>query len=298
MSMFRSLFVLAALLLSSISVEAANRFAVCTVTCTWDGSSTAMWSTSTGGATGASVPGSSDAVILDAATCVGGATCTITVNTTVTVQSITMGACTASTTGCILDFAPNDNNVNLSIGFDGSGTGTRTLNMGDGTWTISSTGTAWTLATVTGLTFNRNASTITLTGAGASFLGGGQTYNTVNFNNGATGVFTSGANTYTNLGISAPGWVIFTNGTTTVVTNAFTFTGTASTPIMLTSASDFSAATISVASGTPTCTFCGMRAMTFTGGATFTANNSFNLGVNTGITINGPSGGGGRIIGG
>src|SRR5258708_36798458 len=81
--------------------SAANRFAVCTTTCTWDGASTAMWSTSSGGATGASVPGASDPVIFDGSTCVGGTTCTTTVNTNPTIASLTMGSCTASTTGCI-----------------------------------------------------------------------------------------------------------------------------------------------------------------------------------------------------
>jgi hypothetical protein len=39
--------------------------------------------------------------------------------------------------------------------------------------------------------------------------------------------------------------------------------------------------------------------MTFSGGATFNATNSFDLKGNSGITITGPSGsGGGRIIGG
>src|SRR5262245_672467 len=110
---------------------AANRFAVCTTTCTWDGASTAMWSTTSGGGTGASVPGSGDAVILDAATCVGGTTCTITVNTNPTIQSLTMGACTASTTGCILDFSVNNNSPTLSVvpSLSVTGTGTRNLKM-------------------------------------------------------------------------------------------------------------------------------------------------------------------------
>ncbi len=33
--------------------EAANRFATCAATCTWDGSNTTMWGTTTGGTTAA-----------------------------------------------------------------------------------------------------------------------------------------------------------------------------------------------------------------------------------------------------
>ena len=202
----------------------------------------------------------------------------------------------------VLDFATNDNNVTLTTGFSGTGTGTRTINLGDGIWTISGTGGgAWTMATTTNLTFNANGSTITMTGAGATFAGGGLTYNTVNFNNGRTGVFTSGANTFATLGISAPAFVIFQNGVTNTITNAFTFTGTGANPIHLTSASNFAVATISVASGVCSGVFCSFREITFTGGASFSATNSFDLGGNTGMTITGPSassGGGARIISG
>ncbi len=59
---------------------------------------------------------------------------------------------------------------------------------------------------------------------------------------------------------------------------------------------------ISVASGTQTLTWIGVDGVTFSGGATFVANNSFNLGPNSGITINAPAGafggGGGCILGG
>jgi len=75
---------------------------------------------------GRQFPVSADNVTLDAATCVGGTTCTITVNTNFNITALTMGACTASTTGCILDFSINNNNVTLTGGlFDVSGTGTR-----------------------------------------------------------------------------------------------------------------------------------------------------------------------------
>lgn len=259
---------------------------------TWDAADTAHWAATSGGAGGQTVPGSSDTVTIDAASGTG----TITVNTTVTVQSITCGEMAMT-----LDFGANDNNVTLTTGFSGSGSGARTINLGDGLWTISGTGGgAWTMATVTNLVaFNCNGSTITMTGAGATFAGGGRTYNTVNFNNGRSGVFTSGSNTFATLNIGAPNFVVLTNGTTTTVTNAFTWTGTGANPIHVTSANNFAIATISVAAGSPTAVFSSFREITFSGGATFSATNSFDLGGNTGITISGPSSGGGaRVIGG
>lgn len=313
--MIKSLLLLVFTLLFAVSsADAASRFAVCSVTCTWDGSSTAMWSASSGGATGASVPGSADAVTLDAATCVGGVTCTITVNTTVTVQSITMGACTAATAGCILDFSANNNNVTLTAAapaFSGSGTGTRTLNMGNGTWSITSSATAgsavqpWVMTTTTNLTFNANSSVIAISTASAgprTFAGGGLTYATLTIATNTSGgpTFFTGANTFSTLTVTGMNSLILPSVTQTI-TNAFNWVGTSSAPIGITVNSTVNtnvSATISIASGTATLAWATIRAVTFTGGATFTASNSLDAGANTGITITAPSVGGGRIIGG
>lgn len=307
------LLVLVGLLLCT-GAEAANRFAVCTVTCTWDASSTAMWSTSTGGATGASVPGTSDAVILDAATCVGGVTCTVTINTTITVQSITAGACTASTTGCIIDFSVNNNNVTVTaaVGINFSGTGTRDIRLGNGTWNItgSGAGSTWGMGTVTNLTFNANSSTINFTpasGSGDQILNfGNKTTNTVTLGPRAGTQLisiSSNASTITTLNITAPNQVSMDQNTTITVTNAMVWTGTRTQPIFLSNSSFTSAAVVSTFSSTATntCSWCVIMGMTFIGGGTFTANNSFNGLNNSGITFNGPSAfgsGGGCILGG
>lgn len=288
-----------------IPVEAANRFAVCTVTCTWDASDTTMWSGSSGGATGSSVPGAADTVTLDAATCVGGVTCTITVNTTVNVISIAMGTCTATTAGCILDFSVNNNNVTVQT-FAATGTGTRTLKMGSGTFTVTlATGgqTPWNIGTSTNMTLTAGTSTIILSGSSATsfvgFAGGGLTYGTLSFpaatNRG--GMSVSGSNTFANFSIGAPQVVYFSSGVNTTITNAFTWTGTPANPIIIMSNSNTAISTITVTSGAPTLTWGAVKAMTFTGGATFTATNSFDMGINTGITITPPSTSGG-IIGG
>lgn len=296
------------LLLSAASAEAANRFAVCTVSCTWDGASTAMWSTSTGGAPGASVPGTSDAVILDAATCVGGVTCTVTVNTTVAVQSITMGACTAATTGCILDFSANNNSVTLTAasGMITTGTGTRTLNMGNNTWTLSGNGgTTWDGGTVTNFTMNANSSTIVFSGSGSQlFSFGTKATNIVTFGarSGTAGITdNSSSHTIATLNIAAPNTYYVAQNVTTTITNAMTLVGTSTQPIFFKTSTDTTVfATISSPAAN-TCTWCAFRNITFSGAGSFTATNSFNFQGNTSITITGPAtfgAGGGCILGG
>lgn len=118
---------------------------------TWDASDTTHWSTSSGGAGGAAVPTSADTVTLDASS--GGGT--ITVNTSFTITSLTMGAFTGT-----LDFATNNNSPTMQS-FNASGTGTRTLNMGSGTWSITGTsGTVWNISTATNMTMNQGTGTV------------------------------------------------------------------------------------------------------------------------------------------
>lgn len=302
-AMKRSLLALFLFICASFgAAEAASRFAVCTVTCTWDGASTAMWSTTTGGGTGASVPGSGDTAIFDGATCVGGVTCTITVNTNPTIQQITFGACTASTTGCILDFSVNNNNVTLSNAYSNSGTGTRTLKMGSGTWSLTGGGaTIWDQTTGTNLTFDAGTSTIVFSGnsatTGTVALGSTSvTYNNITFNGAALGggwLFTAGANqTMAALSIGAPNTLFFTTGSTYTISSIATSGGSALSTVALLSNNTSNNSTISDAAGSNTIDFSSIRRITFSGGATFAATNSYNLGANSGITITGPSGGG------
>lgn len=307
MNLVRRLFLLLALLFAA-QADAASRFGVCVTACTWDASDTTMWSATSGGTTGASVPGSGDTVTFDAATCVGGVTCTITVNATINVTSITAGACTASTTGCILDFSVNNNNVTAStVSFSGSGT--RNIKGGTGTWTITSgaaanvydntTVTNETLAfTTTTLTFSAN------TTSQRAFNGGGKSYGTVNIasnSNHASFRITGGNNTFGTLTVAAGTAILFGANTTQTITNAFALAGTSSLPILIAPDSmSTGGITISTPSGTATLDWGGAVRATFSGGATFNATNSLDFGGNSGITITPPStgGGGGRIIGG
>jgi len=126
---------------------------------TWDASDTTHWAATSNGAGGQSVPGVADTVTFDASS--GGGT--VTVNTNLSVVSITMGAFTGT-----LDFATNNNSPTMST-FNCSGTGTRTLNMGSGTWTITgSNATIWTTSTATNLTLDPGSSTVNCTYSGAT----------------------------------------------------------------------------------------------------------------------------------
>lgn len=250
----------------------------------WNSSNTNNWVTTSGGTNyGQTVPTTTDDVTLDGSS--GGGT--VTVNNTITVQSITFGAFTGT-----LDFSANNNNVTL-VNFSGTGSGTRTLNLGNGTWTLTGTGNAWNFTTTTNLTFNKNSSVLVFTVTSASnrnFLGGGLSYNTVTVsaNTSGGGFNITGANTFTDFNITAPNFVAFPISTTTTITNAFTWAGTSSANIGIAPGTVGTVATISVASGSPTMSWTGVRELTFTGGATFTATNSLNLGRNTGITITVP----------
>lgn len=298
----------AAVLLGASHALAASRFAVCTTTCTWDGASTAMWSASPGGATGASVPGSGDTVTLDAATCVGGTTCTITVNTTVNVTSITMGACTASTSGCVLDFSANNNGVTLQT-FSNSGTGTRTLNMGNGTWNITSNSfTVFDQTTPTNLTFNANSSTLQFTSTpGTSqrqFATGNKNFNVVVINEGASAnhaaFIIAGTTTIATLTVTSTRWLAFSSGGGATITNGLTFNGSSGAPVIL-SYNATSGSNTTLTSANPfNLTFACIYNVTIAGGGSLTATNSFDCGGNTGsVSISPPSSGtGGKVIGG
>lgn len=279
----------------------ANRFWV-GGTGTWDAADTTHWSATTGGAGGASVPGTGDAAVFDASS--GGGT--VTVNATITIQSITMGAFTGT-----LDFSANNNNVTLSTatGLSVTGTGARTLNMGNGTWTftIGSTATCINFTTVTNLTFNANSSTIVLNGTATgqrTFETGGRTFNVVTYSDatggagGVGGLLVSGGGTFATFNVSSPARIGLASGSILNITNAFTWTGTSFASAILLENATGTAATISTATGTATIAYGAIRGITFSGGATFTASNSFNLGGTSGITITGPSGGGQRVYGG
>lgn len=280
--------------------SALNRFWV-GGTGTWDAATTTHWSATSNGAGGASVPTSSDIVTFDNLS--GGGV--VTVNTNFSVSQLIIGTHTGT-----LDLSVNNNSVTIGI-FNGSGTGVRTLNMGNGTWTITGTGvTPWDMSTTTNLTFNANSSILSFTGAAvgstSNFIGGGLTYNTVRLGQRSGQLpWQLHVSTIATLQLTGPQTRVFiTAGETVTISSAAGLTsasGTASGPISIGSTSNTATAGISVASGTIALSWVALNGIAFSGGATFTAPNSFDFGSNTGITITAPAAlgsGGGTLIGG
>lgn len=303
-----SLILAAVLAFVAVSADAAARFGVCTTTCTWDNASTAMWSTTSGGATGASAPTSADDVTLDAATCVGGTTCTITTNANITAHSLTMGACTASTAGCILDASANNNNFTL-VFFSATGTGTRTLKMGSGTWSMSGSAldasNIWDISTSTNITLTAGTSTLAITSTSGAFavstqFGTSLTYATLSIaarTDGSTvGLNAGTAVTFGTVILNAPLVLLFNSSITYTITNPIAWTGTSANPFLIQSPNTLNNPIVAVAGGS-TINWAAIKALAFTGAPI--ASNSLDLRGNSGITINAPvvGGGGSRCIG-
>lgn len=264
---------------------------------TWDAATTTNWSATSGGAGGASVPGSADDVTFDGAS--GGGTVTVNFGGTITILSLTMSAFTGT-----LDFATNNNNITLSAAnaFSNTGAGTRTLNMGNGTWTLSNNSALWSQSGATNLTFNSNSSTIAFTGTGGTgsrrfSMGTSRTYATVTVASGTSLFLPTGTtSTITTLTISPGNTVVWTASGSVTITTLSTITGSSSLQTLFSiDAPTNGRATISSANNWTTNTWCGFSGMTFSGGGTFTADSSYDFKGNSGITINPPSAGGGIV---
>jgi hypothetical protein len=114
-----------------------------------------------------------------------------------------------------------------------------------------------------------------------TFAGGGSTY--YNLNQGGAGALTiSGSNTFNNIANTVqPNTVTFTAGTTQTV-STFGLSGTAGNLITINSSSAGTQATLSKASGTVNAQYLAIQDSNATGGATWNALFSTNLGNNTG----------------
>lgn len=266
---------------------------------TWDNATTTNWSASTGGAGGASVPAAADAVTFDGSSGGGVVTVAATINGSNTISSLTMGAFTGT-----LDFSVNNPSVSMGS-MSISGAGTRTLKLGSGTFTLTapSTTNIFDASTTTGLTFLCGTSTIAFVPSSTpnnsfGMAGGGLTYNNVSFTFGssaARAAFITGNNTINVLTIGPNINMQFSAGATQTLTSLVANGAAGSSGLLLGGASGVS--TISIASGSINLIWIGVRSLTFSGGATFAAANSLDLGGNTGITITPPSSGS-HMIGG
>lgn len=257
---------------------------------TWDSSTTTNWAASSNGAGGQSVPGSADTVTFDGSS--GGGTVTVNFGGTITIQSLTWGAFTGT-----LDFSVNNNplTINANGGFNGSGSGTRTYKGGTGTLTLTASTAGslgiWTMSTTTGLTWTAPSS-IVFTGPPSggvyTFAGGGLTYSSVNFGTTGGSWNTSGNNSYSTLILNGQGGFEPSNGSTVTAT-AVTATSSRSSPLLLACSTNGGSFTFSVSAGTVTFSGGGFKDVACSGGATFSATDSYDFGHNTGITITAPA---------
>jgi len=180
---------------------------------TWDATTTANWSATSGGASGASVPGAADDVTIDS-------NFTVTTNYNVSVISVTINAATATLSlggtltcsGAITltqgTFTTNNYAV-TATSLSSSNSNTRTINLGSSTVTLSG-GNPVTFSTNTNLTFNAGTSTITMSATDITVRGGAQSGVGVTFYNlsftATSGTLhqLTGRNTINNLAVAAP----------------------------------------------------------------------------------------------
>lgn len=251
----------------------------------WTAINTAIWSGSSGGSTGASVPGAADTVTMDGSS--GAGTVTPNFGGTITVQSVVMGAYTGT-----FDNSVNNNNITVSASgnaFNGSGSGTRNIKLGSATYTVMGSSATWTFATATGLTLSAASANIVLNCSGG--LNTFTSSNSLSWGNLILAA-ASGQTSYRVLGnslsfnsmtITAPNFLRFGANTTTTI-STFSSVGTSSSHIGL--GTDTVSTSAALALTTSALAWCAIRDLDFTGSPV--ATNSFNLGGNSGITINPP----------
>lgn len=202
------------------------------------------------------------------------------------------------------------NSQAVTAGFvNSTGAGiTRVISPGTATWTINGTSaTPWDLASAAGnLTLNASNLTLVFSASATSSrivaLGTSKSYGTVTLVNSGSNPYTidlaaGTAVTIATLNITAPIIVRLTASVTYTITNAVTWAGTAfNNPIQILAGS---AITPTLALGAAsTCAWCVIGGIAFST-STLTATNSIDMKGNSGtVSISGPGGSGGRIIGG
>ncbi len=101
---------------------------------------------------------------------------------------------TATSTTTLSSGTLDLNNQTISWGlFNTNNSNNRTIVFGTANVTITGTGTSFNMGAITGLTCSAASSTITISGAAATFSGSGQAYGTVNFTGTGQAVLTSAA---------------------------------------------------------------------------------------------------------
>lgn len=179
--------------------------------------------------------------------------------------------------------------------FQGTSANTPVLK-GSGAWTIgtgNAPGNVWLAGTldISNFTSNINAVGTVVASGGRTFIGGSKVYQgtlSIAANTGGTIFTITGTNTFNALAVAGPNIMAMPTVTTTLIV-APTINATSGSEIAFIPSTVGSKSTISVASGAATFTWCIFEYMTFSGGATFVATNSFGAQWNnSGITITGP----------
>jgi hypothetical protein len=215
-------------------------------------------------------------------------------------------------TGGTLDAATNLATITASQ-FSSSGSTARTLTLGGnikvGGSNAAQNNTIWNTATPTNLTITANARSLEVVSPpaiqGLILAGGGATglpALLVDDNTGGATVALSitGSSSWPSMTVGA-GWnIILPNAGTQTIAGGGTcaFNGTTANPTMLSVFSVNGVATLSSASTSCTATNAMLYGITGSGGATFTATNSVNMGTNAGWSFSGSFGGGGGGHGG
>jgi hypothetical protein len=175
-------------------------------------------------------------------------------------------------------------------------TGTSAISNSGGSFNnvvFNSTGSITTPVAVNELTFNGNG---TLSGNGHNIstlifnadatIGGNGTYGNVALNgNGSI----TGNNTFGTLTLTEGNAYTFTNDRTQLITTNLIAEGTCALPITIQSSTWGSQTSINKTSGAIVINYCVMSDINSSGGASFTANNTVDLGNNSGWTINQPA---------
>lgn len=199
---------------------------------TWDAADTSHWSATSGGASGASVPTSSDTVTFDSNS---GAAATVTIGAAAAASSVTINksdltlthSAGSTVTGAVTLTAGtlNTNGQTCSWGsFSSSNSNTRTLTLGASAISLTGTGTVWDCTTATNLTVTANTATITLataSSAARTFAGGGKSYGTLTYTVASSpgSLTVTGANTFGTLNVGPGRPLVLPSGATTTVTN-------------------------------------------------------------------------------
>lgn len=320
-NLLRAAFVFLALALSAGAANAATCFWFNVSGGNYDNANTGSWFAATGGtggacaATGGIPKNAGDIATFDAAS--GGNTIVVCGTSTANCPSGTNALTIASIdthlfTGTMDWATRSPSNVSLSGTYNNnSGVSTNTTNCGTTVFNLSgATGAA--LFDMTGATHTVSCANVTLNLNATSVNARTIVPNCAS--NANFGTITVGANT--SLGyvevtdntctlvafnVTAPNTILGKGSTTTTVTAAISWLGDANTDgqqISFQSDNANSPATFTFTNG-GAITGAGIRRIVRSGGSAPTANSSFDLGGNTGLTIHAPAaGGGGHIIGG